>query len=383
MKTNIFSCILILWLFSSISNAQQYICNTEQIHVAVVLPFALDQNAKSAEAQKAIDFYEGVLLTVDSLKRAGVSIDVLAIDEGSVEQSKIQDALQNPMLKEADVIIGPGRNADINQLVAFSQTNQIPLVIPFANTDNLAGGRPYVFQCNTRQSLHYTKVFDRFVRHNSQENIIFVEMNERNAKDNYIADFRKHLTNNQVRYMQVDFSDFDDKLLQMLDSTRFNTLIPTATSAQSFDMLCLKLSDMNLSATYKIRLMGTPEWQTFPQKSQKNMYQYSATFFTTFYNNNLSSRTKVFTDKFRNAFRHDQYASYPRYGEMGHDISAFFLTAIQRYGNQLFKNIQRHDYNSLLLPFHFVRTDEQSGFTNKATYMIYYKPEGDVILSTF
>jgi multimeric flavodoxin WrbA len=113
------------------------------------------------------------------------------------------------------------------------------------------------------------------------------------------------------------------------------------------------------------------------------MYQYKATFFTTFYNNNLSSRTRNFMERFTNNFHHEQHGSYPRYGEMGHDISAFFLTAIQRYGNKLFNHIQQHDYNSLQLPMHFVRTAEGNGFTNVATYIIYYKNTGDVILSTF
>lgn len=383
MKKTILSAILLLYLLATGSNAQTYICNPEQIHVAVILPFALDQPQQSVETQKALDFYEGILLTVDSLKKAGVSIDLLVLDEGTAEKTKIQAALQNPMLKEADIIIGPGRNADVSPLAAFAQANQIPLVVPFATTPNIAAGRPYVFQCNTLQTAHYQKVFDRIARHNAQDNIIFVDMNERNSKDTFTADLRKHLTEKGIRHTQISFSDFDEKLPRLLDTTRDNTLIPTCTTSQTFDMLCLKLTDMNLSETHRIRLIGTPEWQTFPAKSQKNMYQYSATYFTTLYNNNLSTRTKNFIERFRNAFHRDQYPSYPRYGEMGHDISAYFLTAIQRYRNQFFQNIRQHDYNSLQIPLRFTRPDQQSGHTNQATYMIYYKPEGDVILSTF
>ena len=382
MKRNILTYLILLISILTV-RAQQYIANTEQLHVAVIMPFCLEQSQQSIETQKAIDFYKGVLMTVDSLKRAGISVYVLALDEGPASQTKIQTIVQNPLLKEADVIIGPGRNADISPLATFAQTNHIPLAIPFANTTNIAGGRPYVFQCNTHQSAHYTKVFDRFVKHNSADNILFVEMNDKAQKDTFHAEFTKHLSANSVKYSRINFSDFDDNLTQLLDSTRNNILIPSSSSAKSFDMLCLKMNDMNLSATYRIQLMGTPEWQTLPAKSQKNMYTYSATFFTTFYNNNLSTRTKEFIYNFRSNFRHDQYASYPRYGEMGHDISAFFLTAIQRYGSQLFDHIGTHDYNSLQLPLHFTRPDRQNGFTNQATYMIYYKPTGDVILSTF
>ena len=366
-----------------VANAQQYVTNTERINVAVIMPFDLDNNVQSTESKKALDFYEGVLLTIDSLKKAGVSIEVLSLDEGAATSSKIESVVSHPFLREADVIIGPGRNADIAPLVTFAQSHQIPLVVPFANTKNLANGNPYVFQCNTQHSTHYDKVFNRFVKHHNTENVIFVEMNDRAQKDLYTTSFTQHLQNNAVPFKNIEFPDFDDKLIEMLDSTRNNILIPSSSSAKFFDMLCMKLDDMKLLEKYQLQLIGTPEWQTFPQKSQKAMYQYRATFFATFYNNNLSTRTRTFMNHFTSTFHHDQYGSYPRYGEMGHDISAFFLTAIQRYGNQLFKHIQTHDYNSLQLPLHFVRDAEGNGFTNLATYIIYYKKEGNVLLSTF
>lgn len=382
MKRILFSYLLfIATLF--VANAQEYVCNTEKINVAVIMPFDLDHNVKSTESKKALDFYEGILMTVDSLKKAGVNIYVQALDEGSATASKIQSVVQHPFLKEADVIIGPGRGADIAPLTTFAQSYHIPLVVPFANTLNLANGKPYVFQCNTQHFTHYEKVFKRFVKHHSTENVFFVDMKDRNQKEAFTAGFTKHLQENAVPYKYIEFSDFDDKLTEMLDSTRNNILVPSSASAHFFDMLCMKLDDMKLLDKYQLQLIGTPEWQTFPKKSQSAMYKYKATFFTSFYNNNLSSRTRNFMERFTNNFHHEQYGSYPRYGEMGHDISAFFLTAIQRYGNKFFTRIQQHDYNSLQLPMHFVRTAEGNGFTNQATYIIYYRNTGDVILSTF
>lgn len=382
MKRILFSYLLfIATLF--VANAQEYVCNTEQINVAVIMPFDLDHNTQSTESKKALDFYEGVLMTVDSLKKAGVNIYVQALDEGLSTSSKIQSVVQHPFLKEADVIIGPGRSADIAPLATFAQSYHIPLVVPFSNTLNLANGKPYVFQCNTQHLTHYEKVFNRFVKHHSTENILFVDMKDRNQKEAFTAGFTKHLQENAVPYKYIEFSDFDDKLTEMLDSTRNNILVPSSSSAHFFDMLCMKLDDMKLLEKYQLQLIGTPEWQTFPKKSQNAMYKYKATFFASYYNNNLSTRTRNFMERFTNNFHHEQYGSYPRYGEMGHDISAFFLTAIQRYGNKFFNRIQQHDYNSLQLPMHFVRTAEGNGFTNQATYIIYYKNNGDVILSTF
>lgn len=353
------------------------------IKVAVILPFALNKTKPTEEAQKMLDFYEGILLTADSLKKAGVNLDLLVLDEGSSDASAVQQALQHSALPAVNLIIGPGRTASVNAVAAFAQQHQIPLVIPFASSENIIGGRPYVLQCNTGHATHYQKVVNRIAARHSSDNIIFVDMTEKPGTDAYIGDLIKVLDAKGIGHSRIALADMDEKLADMMAASKNNLFIPTSSAAGCFDMLCLKLNDLNVAATHKVQLIGSPEWQTLSSKSQKNMYKYSATYFATFFTNTLSSRTQKFCRDFEQSFGHQQVGSYPRYGEMGHDISAFFLTAMQRYGNRFLDHIQQHDFNSLQLPLHFVRKDEQSGYANTATYVIYYKPEGDVILTTF
>ncbi|MBQ9640494.1 MAG: ABC transporter substrate-binding protein [Bacteroidaceae bacterium] len=352
------------------------------IKVGIILPFALDKAKPTDEAQKMLDFYKGILLIVDSLKRTGLNLDILTLDEGSADASKIQSVLQHTQLREANLIIGPGRAADIPPLTAFAQQHHIPLVIPFSNTDGIIGGRPYVFQCNTQLPTHYPKLIQRFIARHAADNIIFVEMNDK-SPEGYTAKLVNALTQQGINYQRVSFTDMDTKFTPLLQTGKNNLLLPSSPTSGNFEMLCLKLNNLALPTTHNIQIIGSPEWQTLPQKSQKNMYKYNATYFTTFYTNTLSSRTQAFNQKFQQTYNHTQILSYPRYAEMGHDIAAFFLTALQRYGDKFFNHIQHHDYNSLQLPLHFQRKDDQSGYTNTATYIIYYKTDGDIILTTF
>ena len=353
------------------------------IKLAVILPFALNAPAQTDEAQKMIDFYKGILLVVDSLKRVGLNLDVLVLDEGTAEASNIQTALVHSALPDVDLIIGPGRSANVNAVAAYAQQHQIPLVLPFANADGIVGGRPYVFQCNAPKSNHYQKVINRFVTRHRSDNIVFIDREENTSGDGYVAELIQQLTGRGISFSRVHISDMDEQLVPLLKSSMNNVLVPTSASASSFDMVCQNLNDLNVAAAYNVQLIGSPEWQTLTGKSQKNMYKYNATYFATFYTNSLSTRTQQFCQLFYQNFGHQQFVSYPRYGEMGHDIAAFFLTALQRYGNQFFASIQRHDFNSLQLPLHFTRKDDQSGYVNTATYIIYYKADGDVFLNTF
>ena len=352
----------------------------QRIRLAVILPFSLNQASPSAEDEKMTDFYRGVLLTVDSLKRAGVSLDVRTFDEAT---TNIRTVLREVEAQGVDLIIGPGRGGNVNAVAAFAQMCHVPLVLPFANGETIVSGRPYVFQCNTQQVSHYPKIFKRFANRHGGDNVIVVDMEDRTGDSEYIVHFTNALRQNGIGYKRVAFADIDEELLPLLSKSQNNALVPSSVYAGSFDMLCLKLNDLNLTTDYRLQLFGTPEWQTLTTKSQKNLMRYSATYFSTFFTNVLSTRTRQFCALFEQQFGQAQYASYPRYAEMGHDISAFFLTALQRYGEKMTEYVHEHDYNSLQLPLHFVRKADQSGFVNTATYVISYKADGDVRLDTF
>lgn len=353
------------------------------IRLAIILPFALNAPRQSDEAQKMIDFYKGVLLVVDSLKKVGLNLNVLVLDEGTAEASNIKTALVHSELPDVDLIIGPGRSANVDAVAAYAQQHQIPLVLPFANTDGIVGGRPYVFQCNASKHNHYQKVANRIVKSHASDNIVFIDREETINGDSYVAELIQRLTSRGIPFNRVHISDLDKKLPPLLDYSKKNVLISTSASTGSFDWICQTLNDLDVASTYSVQLIGSPEWQTLSGKSQNNMYKYNATYFATFYTNTFSTRTMQFCQLFYQNFGHQQFACFPRYGEMGHDIAAFFLTALQRYGDKFFDNIQRHDFNSLQLPLHFTRKDDQSGYINTATYIINYKADGGVFLNTF
>ena len=48
--------------------------NIEQIKAAIILPFMLDNDSINSDQQKMVEFYEGALLALDSLKSEGVSV---------------------------------------------------------------------------------------------------------------------------------------------------------------------------------------------------------------------------------------------------------------------------------------------------------------------
>lgn len=77
-----------------------------------------------------LEYYQGFLLAVDSLKKRGASIDVYAFDtEG--KGSTLDRILAKPEMKSMDLIIGPADNNLIQKTAAFALKNEINMVNGF------------------------------------------------------------------------------------------------------------------------------------------------------------------------------------------------------------------------------------------------------------
>ena len=79
------------------------------VKVALLLPFMTNETIPSTETQRFIEYYEGLLLAVDSLKNTGCSIDLSVYDTGNGTK-KLKEILKEDALKNANLIIGAVQN---------------------------------------------------------------------------------------------------------------------------------------------------------------------------------------------------------------------------------------------------------------------------------
>ncbi|WP_290391229.1 LysM peptidoglycan-binding domain-containing protein, partial [uncultured Bacteroides sp.] len=131
------------------------------IKAAVILPF-LDGVSKS-ESSRMVEYYEGLLIAVDSLKRTGTSIDLYTYNSGP-ENTSLNSILGKSEMKDMDIIFGPLYQQHIKPLAEFAKKQNTRLVIPFTSKDNTVFQNPAIYQINTPQSYLYSEVYNHFVR---------------------------------------------------------------------------------------------------------------------------------------------------------------------------------------------------------------------------
>jgi LysM repeat protein len=348
------------------------------IKVAVILPFSKNEEKVSAESQKMINIYQGFLLAVDSLKQRGYNVEVFAYDEVS-PATPVSTILQRSEMKDMQLIVGPIRQWNVKSVADFAHQNGITHVVPLSNELSLVNEHPTTFQVNSNSSLMYNQVYNRFSLIHKDHNIIFVSMNDRGDNMSYIVDFKKDLDSKGIKYSAGTVSD----LATVRDALKMgtnNVIIPTSGSAAAFENLCKKIDGLELSSEYTVQLFGFPEWQTLAGKYDKYLGKYQCQFFTSFYSNNLSSRTQQFNGRFRRWFNQDQYNSFPKYGELGYDIGAYFIKGLHDYGSAFYENLHNFSYVSMEFPMMFEKKNAWSGYQNRSVMIVTHRTDGSVFV---
>ena len=146
--------------------------NISVITAAVVLPLVPGEQGK-AESARMLEYYQGFLMAVDSLKRTGSSIDLYTYDSGATVAS-VNAILAKPEMQKMDIIFGPLYTDQIKPMAEFANKHHIRLVIPFTSRDNTVYRNPDIYQINTPQSYLYSEVYDHFTRQFPKAHVIFL-----------------------------------------------------------------------------------------------------------------------------------------------------------------------------------------------------------------
>ena len=346
----------------------------EQIRAAIILPFMLADSV-SSEQMKMVEFYEGALLALDSLKKQGVSVDLHVYDSGDKNES-IQPILAKPEMREMNLIIGPSHDKHIAEVAAFAEATGINVVIPFARQVDAVFTNPYIYQVNTPQSYFYSEVYDHFFMQFPHPNVVFFESPEE-RDDELISGFKRELTDRGVPYtVQIaDTATNKDTIMTFLDTERQNILMMTSEKSGSLNNMVpvFQLLVRDTAATkFDIHLFGYPQYQVYTNNHLASFYEIDTYFYSSFYTNNLLPAAKAFHQKYRRTYSKEIVNRYPKYAILGFDITYYFLQAMHQYGTDIDSRLHEMKYNPLQTGFKFERVNNWGGFINRKVFFVHF-----------
>ena len=96
-----------------------------EIRVGIMLPL----HNINGDGRRMVEYYRGVLMACDSLRKEGISVDIHAWNVP--EDEDINKTLNDRNAAKCDLIIGPLYSIQVKALADFAEKHDIKVLIPF------------------------------------------------------------------------------------------------------------------------------------------------------------------------------------------------------------------------------------------------------------
>lgn len=315
-------------------------------NVAIILPFMSNLMGERSElpiqSERAISFYEGIEIAIDSLKREGIKLQVQVFD--SKKDVEDMDAIIERLGDmEWDLIIGPTSTDALKKLAVYAKEKQVPLISPFNTNPNIAQENHFFIQVAPSfdvTSMHLVS-FIKQIKLASSSHVrklkyVLVGTKEDSLKMNQIQKTYKLVENNENAEISQVFTNEGinvSVLMKYFDRSALNVVIIPSDKSEQFVYSTLReisslYNKLEKHGGFQFAVIGTPMWKYFERVN-----------FEYYDNLNLHIVDNFFVDKedkkniqFEEGYR-DRYGIAPReFAYIGFDVMTYFGRLLKKYG---------------------------------------------------
>lgn len=345
-----------------------------EIRLGVMLPLHKVNN----DGRRMVEYYRGILMACDSLKKEGISIDVHAWN--LAEDGHVDEILKDPAAARCDVIIGPLYSKFVPALSDFVKKHRQHLVIPFfINAGQQLASNPHIFQVYQAPGALNDVTARRAADWFKDCHPVIVDCGDTTStKGPFTAALRRIYEARGVQYGLTSSKSSDTQFAYAFVKDRPNVVILNSSGSRELNVVFGKLSALIARhPEVQLAVFGYTEWMMYTHYQQQNFYRYNVYIPAPFHTNLQSPLTERLMHKYRWNFRQDMMNTFPRFGLTGFDHAMFFLRGLHKYGMSFDGAAGRFGYQPSQTPLKFERVGE-GGYQNRAYLFIHYKPDHTV-----
>lgn len=335
------------------------------LNVGVMLPLHNDDG----DGRRMVEYYRGLLMACDRLKKEGVSINMRA---WNVPQDADMAAI---VAKEGaarcDVIFGPLYTKQVGVLSDFARKNNIKLVIPFSISGNDVVLNSNIFQVYQSAETANTEIISQFISRFSSYHVVIIDCNDRTSdKGVFTFGLRKKLEERGIAYSITNLNSSDMMFAKAFSFSKPNVVILNTGRSPELNMAFNKLNTLKAGhSDYVISLFGYTEWLMYAKYNMDKFFAYDTYIPAYFYYNPLSAQTKAFENDYRRWFKSDMMDYMPRFAITGYDHGMYFLRGFYKHGTN-FTGVDR-DKDALQTQMYFRRVGN-GGLQNHGYMFVHY-----------
>ena len=356
----------------------------EQYNIAFFLPFHADQANElpvdkvingdlqySSKTKIAIQFYQGALMAIDSLKKQKLNAKIFVYDIDDNDSLYLQKILAKPEFNSMDLIIGPLYGSSFIPVSIYAKQHHIPIVSPFTQANKILFNNKYVCKISPSTSLQMEQVAHFVVDTFMNDNIVLV--NTVNPKEiSFYNAFKESATKllinkGKTKSDSVKTAKGLSGVISLLDKNKINVIVLPSNN-QSF--VTDFISKLNVQGEkYKIVLFGMQSWTTFDNLD----FEYLNNLSLHISDNNYIQYDSAEIKNFIKSYRLANNAEPEMFVFNGFDVTFYFISALQKYGISFLEKITEYTHKGISMNFEFFKFPTESGYENKRIFILKYK----------
>ncbi|MDR2293086.1 MAG: LysM peptidoglycan-binding domain-containing protein [Prevotellaceae bacterium] len=353
----------------------------DALNILLMLPIKANAINKILEKNQHnnydfIEFYEGFLLSVDSLSRKNISINLTTFDV--YDKQTLTAALNSAAFSEAQLIISHIPKELTNDFVQIAAESKIPVVSAFSSeTENIAGKNKYFIQALAPLSIQVEKL--NKILCSVEKNVVVVYENIIDtANFNNFIQTLENCGKTVKKYHYRMRGSLNENLQTELDSISKNNVFVLSNNRVFITDVLSKLNTLSIKLKYDITVYGSPQWQTFEATLNfDHIHNLNLSILQTFFVDYNRAEVKNFINKYRYYYKGDP----SRFAFHGYDLGIYFIDRMAKYGANFMQCIINDEASTLLQTrFKFAKIEPQGGLVNNEALLLRYTKDLNIIV---
>lgn len=250
-----------------------------------------------------LEYYNGVMLAIDSLQNEGRSIEVLIYDTKSQDTALASILLKEELSNVSLMIASFNNRAEIKILSDYALAKKIPLISSTFPNDGGMTNNPYFIALNSTLKTHCEEIYKYLQRFYSTSKITL--FTKKGAVENYIQSaFGESARTSpaiplKIKTVQLSENFSNSDLTEFIDSTRKNIII-CGTINEAFALRLIRA--LSAATQYSSTVIGMPNWDALKDLDKPDCKGIEI-IYSTAYNFSRTEKTGAyFTQKYFNKF---------------------------------------------------------------------------------
>ena len=332
--------------------------------MALMLPFSSGSSSPSANF---LDFYAGVLMALEDLRKDGTNISLKVIDMADYASAEQMMAVTPADL---DFVIGNFSQQSIEPAAQWCDKHHIPLISPLdQKVESSVYDHRYLVNAPLSSSTQAMRLAESMEYNPRRDNVVLVCENTDQAGQ-FCIDVMASLDSLNIPFTTVraGVGRSAESIRPALVQGKRNLIVITTEKESLASDAVRNISSLVRGGNYEIETYASHRIRRFEAIDSDALKNCNARFAMGYYVDYNDDQVQDFVRRYRALYNSDP----GNFSFQGYDITLYFGSALKRYGSDMINGIAHYPSQGLQLNFKFDRRNENGGMFNEATKNLAY-----------